>query len=210
MSLVVVTANLDKDRPGDRRLLVHAEHAARSAVKARRAEGAVGALTERGHGPRSVRVRPVDGLPVGEQRWATVVPVGVHNAIAWRTVIVDGHPVRVVTVHGLHRKTVGPARQAAYWAALAMILTGWTARGIRWVLAGDFNRGVRAVARMLGGRGVGRGVDGVVVSRGLSVHLIRVDYWPIVQGLTDHPMVVALVSVKPTRRRRAPSTTQEP
>ena len=207
MSLVVVTANLDKDRPGDRKLVAHAEMAARNAAHVRRAEGAVLALTERGHGPRSVRVRPVGDLEVGPQRWATVAPVGAHNAIAWRTVTVDGQPVRVVTAHGLHRETVGPARQAAYWAALGVILTGWTARGIRWVLAGDFNRGVRSVARMLGGRGVGRGVDGVIVSRGLSVHLVRVDFWPVVQALTDHPMVVALVSVKPTRKR--PLTPQE-
>lgn len=211
MSLVVVTANLDKERAGDRKLVAHAEWLARSTTKARRAQGAVLALTETQSGPDSLAVQAVDGLKLGPQRRREVVPFGTHNAIVWRRVRIDGVPVRQVVAHGLHRKTVGRARQAAYWAALAVILIGWTARGIRWSLAGDFNLGFRAVARMLGGRGVGRGVDGVIVSRGLVVHHVRTDWWGVVQALTDHPMVVALVSVKPARKRRrtSPLATQE-
>lgn len=202
MSLVVIPVNLDKEREGEAELIKYASRVARETVRARKAEGAVLALTERGHGTKSVRVRPVDGLPVGTQRWTTVLPVGAHNAIAWRDITVDGEIVRQVTAHGLHRKTVGRRAQMAYWAALVAILARWTVRGIRWSLAGDFNLGFRAVARMLGGRGVGRGVDGVIVSRGLRVRLVRVDFWGVLRRLTDHPMVVTVVSAKPRRKRR--------
>ena len=207
MSLVVVTANLDKDRAGDERLIQYAEKSARAAVKARRAQGAVLTLTETQPGPDGLAVQAVDGLRLGPERRREVVPYGTHNEIVWRRVRIDGVPVRQVVAHGLHRKTVGRARQAAYWSAMVALLVAWTARGIRWSLAGDFNLGFRAVARMLGGRGVGRGVDGVIVSRGLVVHHVRTDWWGVVQALTDHPMVVALVSAKPARKR--PLTPQE-
>ena len=194
-ALIVTTANLRKETPArlrrryTRRLIRLTRRIARRRTRRRR----VLARQEVGRGTRSTRVRAWR-MRRTKQRWR-IAGRGVHNGIAWRDIKVGGKTIRVMSAHGLHLKTVGHKRQAGYYADLATWIAGFPKRVDGWVLAGDFNRGHGKIARYLGGKSVGHKIDGVVVSRGLRVDLIRVDWTGVTRGWTDHPAVIAQVTV---------------
>lgn len=198
-AFIVTTANLRKETPArlrrryTRRLIRLTRRIARRRTRRRR----VLARQEVGRGTRSTRVR-VWRMPRSKQRWR-VVGKGVHNGVAWRDIEHDGTTIRVMSAHGLHLRSVGAARQASYYADLATWIADFGPRIDGWVLAGDFNRRHKVIARYLGGRSVGHKIDGVVVSRGLRVDLIRVDWTGVTRGWTDHPAVIAQVTVRPER-----------
>lgn len=185
-SIVVAIVNLWKERPGDPQLIAHARAEAEHLARTHGATGVVLALTEKGRGSKSVRVRTI-GLKAGPQRWRKVTPFGAHNHIAIRDL---HHPrIRFATAHGLHKGSVGMARQLAYYALLTVRVRRWGSRRIPWAVAGDFNRPHQWVARLLGGTSVGKGIDGLVAGPGLEARLLHVAHHPA----TDHPILYALI-----------------
>jgi hypothetical protein len=202
--LFITSINANKDLPGDARLLARARLRNRANAKPKENDRRMLSITE--FEEKKVHVRPLGRTKAKwstEERWQRIVPFGSHNTMAVCEVLLDGVWIRTATVHGLHLRTVGKIKQAAYWVALAAIIAGWTARGIPWTVSGDFNKGFRWVARTLGGYGAGEGVDGTVVSRMLHVRLVEVDKWGMEKGYTDHPMVTVVVTLRMPRLRKA-------
>ena len=183
MSIRIVSANLDYTRDGDRRYLTYL----RSTYSP-----AVACLQEVERGLKGTRVRGW-GVKVGSPRRVVFGRRGAHRAIAWRWAWIDGVRVRVISVHGLHARTVGRAVQTAH----LMMLVAWL-RVMRapWIIAGDFNRPPAAVAKMLrAGDHVAHKVDGVIVSKGLVIHGVATDPWGVRAGVTDHQALIATVSL---------------
>lgn len=189
----IVSANLNYNAGGDRKYLAYL-----------RALVVVGVLClqERGRGLRGTRVVGVRRW-VRRKRWRVLGAIGAHRAAAVGVVRVDGRRVLVISVHGLHVRTVGQAAQERFYAVLAAWCAHLSARGRLWIVCGDFNHHHAAVADLLGGTGVGHGVDGIVVSPGLTVRLVDVDRSGMQEGWSDHPAIVAEVSAG--RRHRRPA-----
>lgn len=200
MGVVVAIGNLWKERPGDEKMIRFMRRKSRRMAKRRDAEGALLKLTEFGRGKKSVRERPVGKTKKvsSKQRWRKITNFGAHNHVAIRDIEIDGVKVRSGTVHGLHRGSVGFSRQATYFVRLAAIVSVWTAKGVPWMLGGDFNRGIKWVARLLGGSAAGEGIDGIVVSHKLKARLIRVVRKP----WSDHPIIFVHVKVKKKWRKK--------
>lgn len=197
--IVVGSVNLWKEQPGDKQLIRYVRRKAKRKARRHGAEGVVLALTEKGRGPKSVRVRPIGKWTkrrASKQKWRRITPFGAHNHIAVRNVKTSDGMLRVACAHGLHKRTVGRVRQATYHAALAARVATWTLRGVRWVVAGDFNLGHRQIAKMLGGKAHGKGVDGVIAGPGVGIRRLGIDMTGINRRLTDHPIVFALAWIK--------------
>lgn len=181
-ALRVGTANLDKDvAAGDLEQLRHLRAVLGTGVLC---------IQEAGSGIESTRVEAHGVKSRALPQWV-VGDVGVHRGVARRWVTLDGVTVRVFSVHALHIKTSGRVAQDTYYRGLA---AGIARRAEPWVVAGDFNRHHRAVAAQLGGRSVGDGIIGVVVSPGLRVGGLALDHYGLDRHLTDHPAVFATVT----------------
>lgn len=197
--IVVASVNLWKEQPGDKRLIRYVRRKAKRKARRHDAKGVVLCMTEFGRGPRSVRVRPIlkwTKRRASKQKWRRVTPFGAHNHIAVRNIRTPDGALRVACVHGLHKRTVGRVRQATYHATLAARVATWTLRGRRWVVAGDFNRGHRQIARLLGGKAHGKGVDGIIAGPGVGIRRLGIDHTGQRRRLTDHPIIYALVWIK--------------
>lgn len=188
MSIRIVSANLDYTRDGDRKYLRYLRSTYAPAVAC---------LQEVERGLKGTRVRGW-GVKVGSPRRVVLGRKGAHRAVAWRWVWIDGVRVRVVSVHGLHARTVGRAVQTAH---LRMLVAWLRVMRVPWVIAGDFNRRPAAVARQFKSGGfVAHKVDGVIVSRGLEIlrgHVV--DDWGVRNKVTDHEALVVTVSLAGAR-----------
>lgn len=188
MSIRIVTANLDYTRDGDRKYLNYLRNTYAPAVAC---------MQEVERGLKGTRVRGW-GVKVGTPRRVIFGRKGAHRAVAWRWVWIDGVRVRVISVHGLHARTVGRAVQTAH---LMMIVAWALAMRKPWIIAGDFNRRPAAVAKMLRAADfVTHQVDGVIVSRGLDIlrgHVV--DDWGVRNKVTDHSALVVTVSLSGAR-----------
>lgn len=147
-----------------------------------------------GNGTKSTRVRTWK-LRRTKQRWK-VVGRGVHNGVAWRDVLINSRRIRVMSAHGLHLRTVGRRRQSDYYTELRQWIESFPPRIDGWILAGDFNRKHKVIARFLGARSVGHRIDGVIVSRNLGVKRVRLVEKGVRRGWTDHHAVIAKVRIK--------------
>lgn len=180
----LVTANMHKDRGGDRAYRRHL----RALVRRGRTRRGVLFLTEVGHGKNSTRLRGIKIRVRGKSRMI-VGHVGAHRGVARGHLRIDGRTVHLFAVHGLHRRTVGREAADAYYDELAPTIRTLTQHGRAWIVAGDFNLGVTQVARLLGGTAFGTGIDGFVISRELVPLVARtgIDGTGKARGWTDHP-----------------------
>lgn len=183
-SIRVITANMDFNNGGDLAYIRHLRSTYSPAILC---------MQERTRGKYGTRIRGL-GIEVKGSRRRNMGRNGSHRAVVARWVRITGQPTRVLTAHGLHRGTVGFLAQEVFLRILAAWIRRLTRRGVPWILAGDFNRHHLIVARLMGGKGVGSGVDGVIVSPLLDVELETVDETALKRGWSDHPAVVARVS----------------
>lgn len=192
MSLILPVANLDKDKPGDKVLLKHIKKRARRMKLRHKSAGVLMILSEIRPGKKNVRVRPVGKKMKRKSsrlRFRKVTPFGVHNHMAIRDVKHRGETIRIASLHGLHRRSVGRVKHTAYFVALAAIVALWTLRGVKWVVAGDFNWNIHKAAKLLGGKAYGKNIDGVVCGPGVGGELLAVDRFGINNKLTGHPLI---------------------
>ena len=181
-----VSANLDYTRPGTRPYIAYLVNTYRPGILC---------MQERTRGLRGTRVRGM-GRRVARKRFRALGAIGAHRGVAVGRVKIGGRSVRVLSVHGLHVRTVGRARQDAFYWLLTAWVRRMSSRGHLWVVAGDFNRKHTDLAALLGGQSIGQGVDGIVVSPGLDIDAIRIDRTGIERGWTDHPAIVANVRLR--------------
>ena len=173
----IVTANLNKDRPGDR------DYRRRLRGLAGRPSATI--FQEFGHGIRSTRIHS-SGLIITPRRRLTLGEIGTHRGVAHQVALIGWQRVHVFSVHGLHVATAGKPAQDAYFAALKQTTDELTGSGTPWILGGDFNRGIIQLARYLGGTAYGTGIGGFITS-GVDVDLSGVDHCGMARGWTDHP-----------------------
>lgn len=184
---LVISANTDFNRGGTGAYITY--------LRARTGDGIL-CLQEVGHGRRSVRIQAVGAAVVRRRRWREIGLLGAHRWVATARTRIASDQVRLFNAHGLHRRTAGARAQAVYLTALQARLRLLTRRRRLWILAGDLNTHPSKVAsRLPGSSWVGHGVDAVIVAPGLRVELVSVDQHGIAQGWTDHPAIVARVSL---------------
>lgn len=187
----IVTANLDYTRDGDRRYLTYL----RSTY-----DPAVACLQEVERGIKGTRVRGW-GVEVHNKRRRTIGKRGAHRAVAVGGVDLAGSKkrLRVESGHAPHKGTVGVLVHSLWLTGLAAWTRTLNARRVPWVLGIDSNHRHKAVARMLGGVVYGHGTDAIIASKMLELSPVTVDWHGVDQGWTDHPAVVARVSLAGAR-----------
>lgn len=175
--VTLVAANLDKEKPGDLKY--------RAFLRSYAGRPSVRFLTEVGSGKRSTRL-VVRGLETRRPRRVEIGRKGVHRWVMERDVWLQGQWVRCITVHGLHRRTVGDVTSALF---LDILLTHIreTAGHMPVIVGGDFNLNVVLVAEHFGGLSVGDGVEGFVVIGDLGISSSSERTYGMKKGYTDHP-----------------------
>lgn len=187
----VQSANCDKEKRGDARYIKY--------LLARLIRGVL-FLSEVGHGKTSVRLRGL-GRRIEEQRSVEIGKTGVHRwvRVGYTTIRKGRKKVRVavISVHGLHRRSVGDKAADAWLRLLAAEIREIEAETDgHWIAAGDFNIGIKKAGRILGGTGFGHGVDGFVISDKMRFKgRVKVDKWGIRHKYTDHPAIRGRVVV---------------
>lgn len=173
-----VTANLNKDKPGD---VTYLRALRRVAGRPR-----VLALQEVGSGLTSTQVR-VRGVRCRQRRRLVLGDVGVHRGLAQADVWIAGAWLRVMSYHGLHNGTVSLAAAVDNRRLLAAHCRELTAAGRSWAVGTDANFPIERLAQLLGGVAYGHGIEGWVVSRGVVVAAAGSAAVGEDRGLTDHP-----------------------
>ena len=177
----VLTANLDAKRPGSRKY--------RKYLRTTYKPDAMLLQEVGGLGRRSTRVA---GKGVRDRRRVEVGSTGAHRWTATGTLQLPDAAINLLSSHALHVGTVGRTAQDDYYSALRRVHVP-AFRPTVWGL--DGNREHTAVAKLLGAKSVGRGVDGLLYGPGLRLLIVRRDRHGIDQGWTNHPAIVATFEV---------------